>query len=174
MRPAPPVCGACVRGFWPEQAHADHPAVVIDALDEVPVQLELGDDGGPERDPVGCSSAKATGWSPAWRSRSSSRCCWGSAGVIDVIVALQRDWGSLEVSEPRCCHLTFSDWGFCCGPRLRPSRSTHALCDLGEWRGDVGARSRPKPGLRGSRDDALATSGSPAVERCWRRPVMLV
>jgi hypothetical protein len=27
--------------------------VVIDALDEVPVQFELGDDGGRERDPVG-------------------------------------------------------------------------------------------------------------------------
>jgi len=51
--PAPPVCGACVRGLWIEQAHADHPVVVIDALDEVPVQLELGDDGGRERDPVG-------------------------------------------------------------------------------------------------------------------------
>jgi hypothetical protein len=33
--------------------------------------------------PSACSSAKATGWSPAWRSRSSNRCCWESAGVID-------------------------------------------------------------------------------------------
>ncbi len=51
--PAPPVCGVCVRGLWLKQAHADHPAVVIDTLDEVPVQLELGHDGSRERDPVG-------------------------------------------------------------------------------------------------------------------------
>jgi hypothetical protein len=33
--------------------------------------------------PAACSSANATGWSPACRSCSSSRCCWASAGVID-------------------------------------------------------------------------------------------
>ena len=28
-------------GFWLEQAHADQPAVIIDALDDISVQLEL-------------------------------------------------------------------------------------------------------------------------------------
>ena len=36
VRPAPPGDG-CVWGFSLEQAHADQPAVVIDALDDVPV-----------------------------------------------------------------------------------------------------------------------------------------
>jgi hypothetical protein len=35
-----------------EQAHADEPPVVIDALDDVAVQLELGDDGGREVNPA--------------------------------------------------------------------------------------------------------------------------
>jgi hypothetical protein len=38
---APPVWGGSVRGFWLEQAHADQPTVVIDALNEVSVQFEL-------------------------------------------------------------------------------------------------------------------------------------
>jgi len=88
MRPPPPG-GGRVRGFWIEQAHADQPAVVTDALDHVSIELELGDTAAGKSIPPACSSAKATGWSPAWRSR----CCWTSAGVIDGIVALQREWG---------------------------------------------------------------------------------
>src|SRR5450755_4693313 len=53
VRPAPPGRGGYVRGFWLEQAHADQPPVVIDALDRVAVQLELGDDGGWEVNPAG-------------------------------------------------------------------------------------------------------------------------
>jgi hypothetical protein len=52
--PAPPVRGGyvgCVPGFWMEQAHADEAPVVIDAFDDVSVQLELGDDGGREVNP---------------------------------------------------------------------------------------------------------------------------
>lgn len=45
--------GGCDRGFWLEQAHAEQPAVLIDALYDVSVQLELRDDGGWERDPGG-------------------------------------------------------------------------------------------------------------------------
>jgi hypothetical protein len=45
--------GGSVWGFWLEQAHADRPAVVIDTLDDVSVELELCHDGGRERDP-GC------------------------------------------------------------------------------------------------------------------------
>ena len=76
-----------------EQAHADQPAMVIDALDRVSVQLELADDGGRKVNPAGVQLAKATGWSPAVRRRSSSRCCWASASVIDRIVALHWDCG---------------------------------------------------------------------------------
>jgi len=36
--PAAPVRGEYVPGFWLEQAYADQPAVVIDALDRVSVQ----------------------------------------------------------------------------------------------------------------------------------------
>jgi hypothetical protein len=52
-------CVGCVPGFWIEQAHADRPPVVIDALDYVSVQLELGDDGGRERDPGGVQLPKS-------------------------------------------------------------------------------------------------------------------
>jgi hypothetical protein len=41
-----------------EQAHADEPLVVIDALDDVSVQLELGDDGGREVNPAGVQLGK--------------------------------------------------------------------------------------------------------------------
>jgi hypothetical protein len=50
--PPPPVCGRCDWGFWLEQANPDQSSVVIDALDHVSVQVELGDDGGWERDPA--------------------------------------------------------------------------------------------------------------------------
>jgi hypothetical protein len=44
-----------------EQPHADEPLVVIDALDDVSVQLELGDDGGWEVDPAGVQLGKSDG-----------------------------------------------------------------------------------------------------------------
>lgn len=58
MWPAPPGRGECVPGFWLEQAYADQPPVVIDALDHVAGQLELGDDGGRERNPAGVQLGK--------------------------------------------------------------------------------------------------------------------
>src|ERR1035441_5983533 len=57
--PVVPGRGGGVPGFWLEQAHADQPPVVIDALDHVSVQLELGDDGGRERDPAGVQLGKS-------------------------------------------------------------------------------------------------------------------
>jgi hypothetical protein len=42
-----------VRGFRLEQAHADQPPTVIDAIDREPVHLELADDRGREVDPSG-------------------------------------------------------------------------------------------------------------------------
>src|ERR1700740_3630915 len=42
-----------------DPAHADQPPVVIDALDGVSVQLELGDDGGWEVNPAGVQLGKS-------------------------------------------------------------------------------------------------------------------
>lgn len=42
-----------------QQAHADAPPVVIDALDDVSVELELGDDGGREVNPAGVKLGKS-------------------------------------------------------------------------------------------------------------------
>ncbi len=124
-----PVRGGCVSGFWPEQAHADQPPVVIDALDHVSVQLELGDDGGRERNPAGVQLAK------------SDRLVAGLAQalqqplLLDVserhrrIGPLQQMVGASSVSKPRCWHRTFGDWGFGRRPPLPPPQSTHALCD---------------------------------------------
>jgi hypothetical protein len=50
---APAVGGSCVAGFWIEQAHADQSPMVIDALDDESVELELGDDGCREVNPAG-------------------------------------------------------------------------------------------------------------------------
>ena len=40
-------------GFWLEQAHADQPAVLTDALHDVSVRLKPRNDGRGERDPGG-------------------------------------------------------------------------------------------------------------------------
>ena len=42
--------------------------------------------------PVACSSVNATGSSPASRRRSSSRCCWASAVVIDGLSSSSGLW----------------------------------------------------------------------------------
>jgi hypothetical protein len=42
-----------------EQAHADQPLVVIDALDRVPVQFEFGHDGGWKVNPTGVQLGKS-------------------------------------------------------------------------------------------------------------------
>ena len=57
--PAPPGCGGCLPRFWMEQAHADQPPVVIDALDRVSVQLELADDCGREGNPASVQLGKS-------------------------------------------------------------------------------------------------------------------
>jgi hypothetical protein len=62
VRPGPPPpreCGRFVGGFWMEQAYADEPLVVVDAPDDVSVQLELGDDGGWEVNPAGMKLGKS-------------------------------------------------------------------------------------------------------------------
>jgi hypothetical protein len=78
-----------------EQAHADQPPVVIDALDRVSVQLELADDGGREVNPAGVQLGK------------SDRLVTGLAQALQQPLLrvserhrpdcrqLQRDWASL-------------------------------------------------------------------------------
>jgi hypothetical protein len=44
-----------------EQAQADEPPVVMDALDEISVQLELGGDGGREVNPAGVQFGECDG-----------------------------------------------------------------------------------------------------------------
>ena len=60
VRPAPPPRLCCkLRGFWAGQAHADQPAVVIDALDRVSMQLELGHDRGRAVNPASVQLGKS-------------------------------------------------------------------------------------------------------------------
>jgi hypothetical protein len=54
----PPVCRGCVFGLWIEHPYTEEPPVVIDALDDVSIQLELGHDGGREVDPGGMQLRK--------------------------------------------------------------------------------------------------------------------
>ena len=49
---------------WFEQADADQPVVVVDALDCVPVELELADDHGREVNPAGAQVLEGD-WLPA-------------------------------------------------------------------------------------------------------------
>ena len=73
--PSPPLCCGRFGWFWAEQAHADQPPVVIDTLDRVSVQLELGNDCGREVNPAGVQLGKSDRLLAGWRSRSSNRCC---------------------------------------------------------------------------------------------------
>ena len=50
--------GGCVGGLWFEQADADQPSVVMDALDRVSVELEFAQDGGGEVNPAGAQLGK--------------------------------------------------------------------------------------------------------------------
>jgi hypothetical protein len=49
----PPDCGGSLGGLWAQEAHADHPPVLVDALERVSAQLQLGHDGGREVNPAG-------------------------------------------------------------------------------------------------------------------------
>lgn len=90
---APRVCGGCVPGFWMDEAHADQPSVVMDAIDHVSVQLELGDDGGWEVNPAGVQFGKRD-WLVSGLAQSVQQpLLLGVSGRHRPIVALQRDWG---------------------------------------------------------------------------------
>ena len=79
-----------------EQAHADQPPVVIDALDRVSVQLELTDDGGREVNPtfvqLGKSDRLVAGLVQAFQQQLLLSV---SEGHRPGIVALQWDWARL-------------------------------------------------------------------------------
>ncbi|MGN6170309.1 MAG: hypothetical protein ACTHQQ_19375 [Solirubrobacteraceae bacterium] len=49
--------------------------MVIDTLDRVSVQLELGNDCGREVNPAGVQLGKSDLLLAGWRGRSSNRCC---------------------------------------------------------------------------------------------------
>jgi hypothetical protein len=57
--PPPPVCGRCLPRFWADQAHADQPSVVIDARDDIFVQLQFGDHGRREVNTSGVQLGKS-------------------------------------------------------------------------------------------------------------------
>ena len=152
VRPALPVRGGCVSGFWLEQAHADQPLVVIDALDHVSVQLELGDDGGREGNPAGVQLGK------------SDRLVAGLAQALQQPLLL-------DVSEH---HRRI-------GPlHLFPRQSTYALCDPGHRCGDVAhsaaasfehrANAWLATSAKSTRSTSVANRLGPSTLRARRRP----
>jgi hypothetical protein len=108
VRPAPPGRGEYVPGFWLEQAHADQPPVVIDALDRVSGQLELGDDGGWERDPAGMQLHK-TDRLLAGLAQSLQQPLLLDVSERHRRIALERIVGASTASKPRCWHRTVGD-----------------------------------------------------------------
>jgi hypothetical protein len=65
-------------GFWIEHAHPGQPPLVIDAVVEVSVQLELADDGGWEVNPAGVKIGKSDGRDAG----PAQALCWASVSVI--------------------------------------------------------------------------------------------
>jgi hypothetical protein len=53
-----PACGWWIRGCGLEQSDAQELAVLVDALDHVPVELELADDDGGKVNPTGAQPIK--------------------------------------------------------------------------------------------------------------------
>jgi hypothetical protein len=109
VRPAPPGPGGYVRGFWLEQAHADQPPVVIDALDRVAVQLELGDGGGWEVNPAGMQLGESDRLVAGLAQSLQQPLLLDVSGRHRRIGPLQQIVGASSVSKRRCCHRTFGD-----------------------------------------------------------------
>jgi len=86
-----------------EQAHADELPVVIDALDRVSVQLELGDDGGWEVNPAGMELRKSDRLVAGLAQSLQQPLLLGVGARHDRIVASSVIGGALSVSEPRRC-----------------------------------------------------------------------
>jgi hypothetical protein len=155
-----------------DQAHADQPPVVIDALDRVSVQLELGYDGGYEVDPAGMQLRKSDRLvaSPAQSLQQSL--LLGVSARHRRIVASSRSVGASGRFRAAPLRLDVRRLGVWSPPTAVRPRSTHALSDGGRWRGGVAALDA-EPTLR----IKVALSGrrrSQAVESRWCQCVMLV
>jgi hypothetical protein len=143
-----------------EQAHAYQPPVVIDALDDVSVQLELGDDGGREVNPAAVQLGKG------------DRLVAGLAQALEQPLLLGVSASSKDCRPPTrlgaprafqaCSAGRFGDRGFVTAHRYVTPQSTHALCDPGhQWRGGGAALNvhAPRSTLCGSRG-SLPASGA--------------
>ena len=148
VRPAPAGRGGCVPGFWLEQAYADQPAVVIDALDRVSGQLELGDDGGRERNPAGVQLGK------------TDRLVAGLAQSLQQPLLL-------DVSER---HRRIGDLQRDCG-RLERFQATLLAPDvwrLGVWSPSTAPAAVDSRALRSSSPTPPARASSTDPTRGWR------
>jgi hypothetical protein len=92
-----------------EQSQADEPPVVIDALDEISVQLELGDDGGREVNPAGVQLGKSDRLVAGLAQSLQQPLLLDVSGRHRRIGPLQQIVGASSVSKRRCCHRTFGD-----------------------------------------------------------------
>jgi hypothetical protein len=79
---------------------------VIDALDRVSVQLELGYDGGWEVNPAGAQLGERDGLVAGLVQSPRSRCCCGQR-ASSTGLPLPMRMGVSDVPEPRCRHSTF-------------------------------------------------------------------
>jgi hypothetical protein len=110
-----------------EQAHADQPPVVIDALDRVPVQLELSDNGGWEVNPAGM------------QLRKSDRLVTGLAQSLQQQLLL-----GVRARHDRIVAFRFGDWGLG-GAHRRGRLHRYAIVTTGAARLP---RWTPRPRLR--------------------------
>ena len=104
-----------------EQAHAHEPLVVINALDRVSVQLELGDDGGREVNPAGVQLRKSDRLAGGVVQSLQQPLLLGVSERRRRIVDLPRDWGRVECF--RAALLPLGRWrlgGFGHRPPLHP------------------------------------------------------
>jgi len=104
-----------------EQAHADQPPVVIGALDRVSVQLELGNDGGWEVNPVGVKLRKSDRLVAGLAQSLQQPLLLGVGARHDRIVRLQRDWGRLERFRAAALRLDVRRLGVWSPPTAAPA-----------------------------------------------------
>jgi hypothetical protein len=156
-----------------EQAHADQPPVVIDALDRVSVQLELGDDGGWEVNPAGMQVRKSDRLVTGLAQSLQQSLLLGVRARHDRIVASSGIGGASGVSEPRPLRLEVRRLGLGGAHRCAPPRSTSLLRDRDHWLVEVAAvdaQAQVAPIAWRARGAA----GAPTTESHCRQSVMLV
>ncbi len=84
------------------------PPVVIDALDDVGFQLELGDDCGRDVNPAGTQLGKTDRLLAGLAQSLQQPLCRASASVIDELPSSEIV-GASSASKRRCCHRTVGD-----------------------------------------------------------------